>query len=208
MTIGDDFRARQGATVYATAALLAADPGPTSTPRYAYVVSLDRHFYWDAGGTATPDNITVIGTNGNQGAGVWLVVPQASAITTTYRVSQTVLYTGLTDSGASKTISLYSVLPTGAVLLTRQLTLTTPFVAPGLTRLELTIGVAGGFEVMTPFRCEGSATVTKGTDGTNPQGVYGGQQLTAKFAASGALLSALTAGSITILSTYVVPVAA
>jgi hypothetical protein len=141
----------------------------------------------------------------------WISRASGSAVGgsgTVYQVSQTFLYTDLTDSGASKTISLYSVLPTGAVLLTRQLTLATPFAAPGLTRLELTIGLAGGFEVMTAFRCEGAAIVTKGTDGANPQGVYGGQQLTAKFAPTGALLSALTAGSITVLSTYVVPVSA
>lgn len=74
MTIGEATRARQGATVYATAALLAAEPGPTSTPRYAYVVSLDKHFSWNAGATDTPNNVTIIGTNGNQGIGVWRAV--------------------------------------------------------------------------------------------------------------------------------------
>lgn len=74
MTIGDDHRARQGATVYATPALLAADPGPTSTPRYAYVVSLDRHFSWNLYGTDTTNNVTIIGTNGNGAVGVWRVI--------------------------------------------------------------------------------------------------------------------------------------
>jgi hypothetical protein len=63
-----------GATVYATPALLAADPGPTSTPRYAYVVSLDKHFSWNLYSTDTTNNVTIIGTNGNGAVGVWRVI--------------------------------------------------------------------------------------------------------------------------------------
>jgi len=74
MTIGGDHRVRLGATVYATPALLAADPGPMSTPRYAYVVSLDRHFSWNLYGTDTPNNVTIIGTNGNGAVGVWRAI--------------------------------------------------------------------------------------------------------------------------------------
>lgn len=127
---------------------------------------------------------------------------------TIYSASQTFLHTDLTDSTTSKTINLFAALPASAVLLTRQITLITPFVAVGMSRLELVIGLAGGFEIMTAFRCEQAAQVVKGTDGANPQGVYGGQQLTAKFTPTGALLSALTAGSVTVFSTYFVPVSA
>lgn len=74
MTIGDDKRPRQGATVFLTPVLLAADPGPTTDTRYAYVVSLDKHFVWDLYATDTPNNVTVIGTNGNGAVGVWRVV--------------------------------------------------------------------------------------------------------------------------------------
>ena len=74
MTIGDDRRVRMGATVYATPALLAADPGPTSTPRYAYVVSLDKHFSWNLYSADTTNNVTIIGTNGNGAVGVWRVI--------------------------------------------------------------------------------------------------------------------------------------
>lgn len=60
-------------TVYATAAALASRPGPTTTSRYAYVVSLDKVFQWSAASALTTDNVTVIGTSSG-GAGQWLAV--------------------------------------------------------------------------------------------------------------------------------------
>lgn len=74
MTIGDNQRPRQGATVYLTPAALASDSGPTTDTRYAYVASLDKHFVWNLTATDTPNSVTIIGTNGNGAVGVWRVV--------------------------------------------------------------------------------------------------------------------------------------
>lgn len=65
---------RLHAVVYATAVSLAADPGPSTSTRYAVVLDLGaRVFSWSLGNTDTIDSVTCIGHNGGS-IGRWKVI--------------------------------------------------------------------------------------------------------------------------------------
>lgn len=118
------------------------------------------------------------------------------------RLPVTIGYAALSAAGTTKSIVIGSVLPANASFIALVTVNTTAaFVAVGLSRLDLTIGVTGTSDIMSSTRIE-SATVRVGTIGTNPYTNNGGGTVTAYFTSTGANLNALTSGSVTLELLY------
>lgn len=107
-----------------------------------------------------------------------------------------------TLTGTSQVVNLGAALPTGAVILARDLVVNTQFAGQS----DLTIKIGGtdddGIVASTDLDALAAGNY-QGTSGANPTGgSYGGQQLTATFAATN--LASLSAGSLTIKIWYAV----
>jgi hypothetical protein len=122
------------------------------------------------------------------------------------RISVTIGHADLTAAALTQTINLGSPLPAGAQILGRSLRLTQAFSGGSVSALVVDIGgtdadaIVDGESVFT-----GATTAKAGISGIDPNGVLGGQQLTATFIATGANVVDLTAGSVTIDILYAVP---
>jgi hypothetical protein len=120
----------------------------------------------------------------------------------TERLTVTIGYAAISAAGTTKSVVLGGVLPASASFIALVTVNTTAaFVAVGLSRLDLTIGVTGTSDIMSSTRIE-SATVRVGTIGTNPYTNNGGGTVTAYFTATGANLNTLSAGSVTLELLY------
>lgn len=112
------------------------------------------------------------------------------------------------DNGDSQAINVGPVLPAGAVVLAREVDVTTLFSGGGASAVNLVLGgtdpdaiVAGPLDIFT-----GAATGKQiGTSGVRPTGSYGGEQLAATIDIdAGHNLAGLTAGDLTVRVWYTV----
>lgn len=119
------------------------------------------------------------------------------------KLQQVFAYTDVSTAALTRTLSLGSALPANARIIGREILVGTAFSGTLVSAVAIDIGLAGGSEIAVGASVfTGAAAAQSGVDGANPTGSYGGQQITVKFTAIGALLSALASGSITIRVFY------
>lgn len=122
------------------------------------------------------------------------------------KLTLTVGHADLTAAALTQTINIGSAaLPSGAVIVGRSIVLGTAFSGGGSSAASVDIGgtdadcIVDGESIFT-----GATTAKAGTSGINPNGLLGGQQLTATFI-SDVNVALLDAGAVTIHVFYVVP---
>jgi len=116
-----------------------------------------------------------------------------------------ITHADLTAAATSEAVDFDSALPAGAVILGREITVTTPFSGGGASAATVDVGgtdtdaIVDGEDVFT-----GATTPKAGTSGINPNGFLGGQTLKATVT-SDVNVGTLTAGDITVKVAYFVP---
>jgi hypothetical protein len=147
---------------------------------------------------------------GGAAPGVALGPVAVTGKNTVQMLEQQITHADLTDAdnGDSQAINIGPVLPAGAVVLGREIEVTTLFSGGGATAVNLVLGgtdpdaiVAGPLDIFT-----GAATgKLAGSDGVHPQGEFAGEQLAATIDIdAGHNLAGLTAGDLTVRVWYTV----
>ena len=108
-------------------------------------------------------------------------------------------------TGSSDTANVGAVLPSGAIVVGREVLVNED--AVGLSDVTLTLGGTDtdGIIASTDLDALSVGDRVCRTDGALPTGNYGGQQLVATFASAGGTLADLTAGNWTITVWFIVP---
>lgn len=133
-------------------------------------------------------------TNGQtQGNGV------SNIFGTVTKYSATIGFAALSAAALTITLSPSTlVLPSSTRVLAHEINVTQAFAGSGVTGLTVGFGGASSTEIVSTQSLL-AAGLFGGTSGVNPQPLYSaGSQLQALFTATGANLSALTSGSVTI----------
>ncbi len=115
------------------------------------------------------------------------------------KLSITIGHADLTAAATSQAINIGSPLPPDAVILGREIRLATAFSGGTVSACTVSIGGTSATAIVNAESIfTGATTAKKGTDGANPFGRLGGQQLTATITTTGDNVVNLSAGSMTI----------